>query len=664
MRKVGLIVGGLLLFSLLAAAESVTDLELSRDNIDEDTKFKIDVEVSVRSSASVEFFIDDKLFSKKNVGSSTDNVDSSVWDPDTRPLTCGPHTAMAVLSRGGREIDQVTQDFEVGNLPNVTWTPEEALVSDDMTFYLTDRSSGGVISSVKLDIYNPKTRKTYKVSTNIEGKATFDPPGYGEYEATISGRDYCGTFKFRAKKSLTVDGPHPVNPVAGEMVKLAVPWGVGVKVVHPNGTLAAATKNEGGGANFTINKSGEYFIVVGELSTEYWGKNISINITDRPTPQVTLSTEKPAVSKALGVTILHGGEPLSGAKVTITGPDNEHDVYTTTASGKITYTPVNVGDYGIVVDKDKYTIVEKIFSAKNKLNIEVTPETPRVGGQVTLVVRNQLGTVLEGVSIMLSDSEVGQTNAGGRYTLTLPEKKSYLITVSKQDMRYWDEILNVTTKDEINVTLSAASISLGESITASIFNAKGEATDAQLTLIDAAGVSTEISGTTVTPTQPGTYTLIISKPGYGSVENTVTVAAKSLDVAYDGTRKSLKLTLSSEGAPVEGVAVRVLSPEPGDYVSDAGGVVEIPAGTGLMQLTVNPGSTDAAYSEQSLNLAVKKDYKILLLLGLIFVIAVVAAAAVVQTNRIITKKHKGLATEPKKKKESFERKGGSSLQQM
>ena len=614
-----------ILLCLLGTASAISfySIDLSRSKIEQSQNFYIEVELEdPESNYQVAFYVDDYLLSTKNVGSG-ETIKSSEWDWEVDELNCGAHTARAELKRGNVSVENISMNFSVGRLPEVSYNPELPLVGKTLTLTFTDSQSKLPISGVKVDIYNTVTTKTEKRTTDSAGKVEYSPENHGNYQMTLTGRDYCGKIEFNARQKLSVDGPYPENPVVGEVVSLAIPSSVGVKLLDEGGRvyLTAETKL-GGGANFTVNKSGTYTILIGEISSRYWGVNKTLVVSDKNLPRITVTPEQPVVGEPVTVKVESGGAPLELAIVTVTAPDNSFDTFTTASSGTVVYTPTAIGRYTLIVEKDRYKTVDTTFESKNKLEVDVYPKSPKVGEDARVSVKNQQGNAVGDVSLTI-DGKQDSTDAGGLYAIKFTKAGTYSIAASKTPAMYWGAEKTVTVTGNLNITLTPETVEVGQPATITVSDNIGASVEAELTATKPDGTKQTLTGKSFLPEEAGSHTLEAAKTGYETATISLTVQPHPIVLTYAVEGKKLKVTLSSSGEALPGVTVALTSPYALTSMTDANGVVylDIPS-SGNYVFEVNKENTKPLYESKTAQEKIVKKRKLLLLALPAFVVIV------------------------------------------
>ncbi|MFH0860769.1 MAG: hypothetical protein V1921_06170 [Candidatus Altiarchaeota archaeon] len=624
----------LLVFAVLLAlstqvwAASLTGIDLSDTSIDPEESFYATADIrSPEPGMELRFYVDDHMFSVKRVGSGTEEVRSSDYSQsewDKYYIECGKHRVYAQLTRDNKIVDNISTTLNVGNLPLFSLDPERPSTSKPMTIIMKDEDSGDAAASVGVDILYVREGDIYKKESDASGKISFTPPESGRYDLTIgSSREYCGKYTFYAKKDIVIDGPFPKDPVAGELTTIALPSGVGLKGFDSTGKVVfTAYTTIGGGANFTINQPGTYTLSLGDMSSDYWARNVSITIGEKPVPEIRITPEKATVGESILITIISRGSPLSGAVVTITSPDNSFETFTTSTSGEIVYTPAAIGDYTIKAEKSRYTTVEQKFGARNTFKIDMNPAQPNIGSPMNLTIRNQLGATVADVSINFEGGS-GVTDSAGFYTFSLTRMEPYNIKVSKA--RFWEYSIDVTPLGVLKADISASEIELGQGVNIVATDAAGSQLTAEITSRLGEEVSAVEAGT-FTPAKPGLYNITVKKDGYNVVSQTLIVKAHPVDIDFKFSGKTLKMTLTSRGYPVRGVTVKLNEKT---AISDENGMVvyEID-GIGEYQLEMNRVNVIQDYESKLLIKQIEKRYNFWLLLIPVIMVLTLALATI------------------------------------
>jgi len=668
MKKVFLI--AVTLFCLAGSVQSIglIGIDISRKNIELEQNFKFEVSIKYpEANHQLYFFVDDHLFSQKMIGSTTEEVDSTEWNWDVVDLNCGEHTALAELRRGNVSVENISMNFDIGNLPAVSFDPKQPLAGRTIDIILTNAVSGAPASGLKVEIYDIQGGVKEKRSTDAFGKISYRPDNSGEYRMEFSGRDYCGKRSFYARKKLMIDGPHPENPVVGELISIALPADVGVKLFDENGDvyLLAETKI-GGGANFTVNKSGTYTLVMGDLSSRYWGINKTLVVSDKDVPKVLINPEKVVIGEPVTIKVESGGFPLDSAVITITAPDNSFDAFTTISSGMLVYTPSVIGKYTVSVEKERFEVIDKNFESKKKLDIDLTPRNPSVGEEVIISIKDQEGNPV-GDATLTIDGRAESTDASGLYVTTFKEARVYVVEASKTSFLYWDTEENITVTGTLNISLNPESAEVGQQTKIIVYDGTGNPISTNLTVTKPDGNQECLMENVYYPDQPGDHTIEALKEGYTTAKKTLFVSPNEINMHYEVDNNRLKMFLSSQGNPVPDIHVKLSSPYETEGVSDSDGAIyfSIKAG-GEYVFDVNKEKTRQEYEKKSVTEKIVKRRKTTLLVIPIIIVIILAAAALTVLYRVkhYRKGKKGKTSKTKSDSKLLEKSPKSSLSKL
>lgn len=659
----------ILFLACSAQAIGFDTIELSRRNIEPDQEFKIEVQLdNPGPNHQVEFFIDDYLLSRQNIGSDSDDVDSSVWDWDINELNCGHHTASAVLKRGNVTVETARLNFTVGTLPDVSFDPEQPRSGKTVTISLTDPDTRGTISGVKVEVYDVTAGKKEKMTTDSFGRVTYRPGDHGEYRLEFIGKGYCGKRVFYARNKLIIDGPKPEDPVVGELVSIALPSSVGVKLLGEDGNvyLTAETKI-GGGANFTVNDAGTYIIVIGELSSRYWGVNKTLIVSDKDVPRISFSPENPIIGEPVTIKVATGSSPIDLAVLTVTAPDNSFDAFTTSSSGSIVFNPTQIGRYSVIAEKERFKTVDQSFEAKNKLALDVKPAKPLVGEEVIFSVKNQQANPVGDVTLTFNTGESVVTDASGIYRSSFTQAGQLSVTASKTPTLYWQAAKNLTIYGTLTVTLTPAQLELGEEATIQVTDNAGNQVSAQLSATKPDGTKASVVGNKYVGDEPGVHVIVAELSGYESGDAELSVNPNPLDLVVIVDGEKIMVTLSSHGERVKDVNIKLSNPYVFEAVTDGAGVAFFDVrSAGEYVFEVNNKQTKKIYETKTqTERIIKIRNSLFLIIPLFFVIAFTAIALFIvyhlsqskKTGKKKTKRGKG----KKKSGETFEKSGGSRL---
>jgi len=615
----------LLLISVVEAAK-VIDLEVDPTSPRLNKAFKLVAKLSGETcNMYLIFSVDDVNFSSITPGCDREEVESKDWNWDTRSLECGIHTAKAELVNigDGEVVSSLSMDLVLGNPPNISVSPERPIPKKPLTITITD-TDGTAIKNLNVELYNERENKKELIeATNASGQTIFKPSTSGEYKLSITGTKYCGTKRFWVKSNLTIDGPHPENPVVGDQISLAVPMGIGVKYMDSEGNVYPQ-RTISGGVNFTINTPGTYTLIIGELSMDYWGINKTLVVSDRSTPSVTITPEMPIVNEQVNITVSSGGSKIADAKVTITKPDGMSEARNTFSDGTVSLIPTDLGSYTIKVQKVGYTTIEKTIIIKNRFRVTL-PKEIKANEKFTINVRDAQDLLVTGATVGIDELGTAGSSENGGFETVVASPGTYTISVKKTN--FWDYTEKINVLGELGISLSPEKIELGSITTVSVKDSAGNAVSADIKITGPEEIIVQGDTYVFTPKNVGTYTVTVTKENFGATTKTLEVVYREvvLDTRADGN--NLVVNLSSHGTPLAGMSVRI---ETGDgvreVITDANGIITFEiTESGNVTLIANPGNQNSMYESKTRVEAVVKQYDWLWIV-VIMVLVVIAIA--------------------------------------
>jgi len=625
-------------------------VEFSDDPIVPERDFDIEVKVrNIENSMEVWIYFDDDTlpFKKVNVGPDLEETKVSVPKDDwgvKLNLNCGTHTLKADLVRFGQVYDTIYEDFNVGDVPMIVFEPERPLPGEDVKIYFKDRDTEDIIKNLKVTItYMTGERESISLSTQSAGYVVFEPSRPGKYKIAIdTKKTYCGEMYFYAKRTMLVDGPHPADPLVGDMISIAVPASdIGVKAYDSNGDLYLTARTLITGAvNFTINDAGTYNLVIGETSTRYWGINKTLVVSSRPALTATIEPETPYVNSPMTVTVKAADTPLSNARVKFITPAGVQREYVTLANGKVIYDGVSaMGEYTVIVEKTGYEPVVKTFRANNGFQLELSPENPLLNEEAVLTVRDQDGLPVPDAEVSIMDTEIlGATDAQGQFKFMLTESNPdsdpgrYTLLVMKD--LFWSLNYQITAEDTFEITYPS-NTEVGDDINVRLFNSRGglltdNSVSVKITSPDNTLTSLNKADFTFKPVLVGNYLIEANKLGYVSTSASIEVKPHPLDVTPRIDGKDLVIEVMSYNNSVEGISVSVLMFDGRvlkQITTDGDGMASVAIETeGNVTIEVNKEGKNPLYETQTTTKYIQKSYRTLLLAAVVAVIVAVAVA--------------------------------------
>ncbi|WP_440946356.1 S-layer protein domain-containing protein [Methanosarcina sp. T3] len=250
------------------------------------------------------------------------------------------------------------------------------------------------------------------------------------------------------------------------------------------------------------------------------------------------------VGDTFDIEVTAGDEPVEDVTVKV----NSSTIGKTDADGLVEYTAEEEGTFKITAEKDDYTTANmnmKIIPPKEKISLNISPETVYVGDTITIEALKTIGgDPIEGVNVSVDGDLIGETDSDGQITYTTEDVGKIKISASGEG--FIDKSVEVTVKDYeaifefSNLVIDPIEVTAGKEATITIDaentgNAAGEY-DVELIVNDSSVDSQQISldvgqSTTVTfehiEEVPGTYTVEIE-----GQEATYTVKEKSSILLY------------------------------------------------------------------------------------------------------------------------------------
>ena len=244
----------------------------------------------------------------------------------------------------------------------------------------------------------------------------------------------------------------------------------------------------------------------------------------------------------IGVTA--GDKPIEGINVKV----NATSAGKTNADGIVQYTAEKEGTFKITAEKDGYTTANKnmkVIPPKEKMSLNITPETVYVGETITIEALKTIGgKPIEGINVSIDGNNIGKTDSKGKIKYTTEEVGK--IKVSATGEGFLDKNIEVNVKDYeaifefSNLVINPIEVKAGKEATITVDaenkgNAAGEY-NVELFVnessVDSQKISLDVGeNTTVTfkhaEETPGTYTVKV-----GGQEATYTVKEKSSMLLY------------------------------------------------------------------------------------------------------------------------------------
>ncbi|MBN2013597.1 MAG: carboxypeptidase regulatory-like domain-containing protein [Candidatus Altiarchaeota archaeon] len=619
----------LLLLASIASAAYIDEIETKPKDIDPNGEFTIKVYLGGETCGiQMKIYVDDKLFSSKNIGCENDEVETNEWDLSKDILECGVHKLQVDLIDSGSLIQTKKVDLNIGNAPQITISPKEPIPNAETTITFKDRETGKLLSDIDVRIFNIRdgASSAKEYSTNNKGEIKFISDSVGDFRLTVEDPKYCGTLDFWIRKTMPFAGPFPEDPVVGERIGVAVPAGVGVKYIDSEGNVYPL-RNLGGGVNLTINEAGDYTLIAGDVGIIYWRVVKNFTVSDKSRMSAKIEPEKAVTNKVVLLTVTTRGEPISNTPVKITKPIGGSETLETNANGEIRFTPETVGTYHYKVEKQRYETLEGDVSANNAFTVEITPYEPTADEDITLNVTNQLGNRVDNAMVYIEDSSgivvTERTGFDGSFKFRLSDPREYTIRVQKEG--FWDLEDRIRVYGVISIKLCPNEMEIGDEMRISITDNEGMETPAGITVTKPDGRTETIRNTTYKPARVGVYTIEASKTDYRTVSAELTVNPHPIEVTPTIVDNNIIVVLESHDKPVSGLTVLITTPN-GEVqaLTDENGIVKAPVNKeGNLTISVNNIDTNDEYENLIIRRRIAKQYDfILLILPVFFVIIV------------------------------------------
>lgn len=608
----------------------IRDIDVEPDDYEIDKDDKISVEVEFSGSpcnSKVLFFLDDVLFSSKNLRCDTDDIESNSWDLGEREVECGIHEIRVELFKSNEKIQTVNQTIRIGRVPEITITPERPLVDKQMIIEFIEED-GTPARNIVVDIYRVKkgvgSAKDY--DTGSDGKLKFTPKETGEYRFTIDDSNYCGSESFYVKKTLIVDGPKPSNPKIGDPVTFALSGSVGAKLVKSDGETTPLYTTISGGVNFSVDEGGTYTLVLGELSTEYWGVNKTIVIEDKADISLLIEPENPVIGRSILINTRVDGKALSGVDIEIEDQTSGIKRYTTDLNGVMNFIPDSIGLHRVYAKKKGYKESKKDFRVYNSLHVFFEPASPSPGQEVTLIAKNQLGYLIDGVNVFIPEIPVGgKTDNNGMFKFTPVKVGRYTVGLNKES--YWDveKELNISGLLELNLEKNVMEI--GESVTILTLDENGNQVSTSIKIRKPDGSEEILDGMIYTPEEIGKYQISAGGDGYVISTKELTVNPHPLEVntAVEGDVLVIK-TVSTYG-PVAGITLLLKTATKDEtLVTDENGISRTSLEEGEVRIIANTINVNREYGIKDITQEIRREHNYGMLA--LFLVAIVIFAVV------------------------------------
>ena len=389
-------------------------------------------------------------------------------------------------------------------------------------------------------------------------------------------------------------------------------------------------------------------MIIGELSTEYWGKNVSIRVYDKLTAKIEVSPDKPLINSPIRLHVSVPGqllEPIESLEVEVMKPTGEESTYIADEEGYVEFTPLVVGEYVVKVSREDLRTVTKSLNALNAFNVDLVGGDYMVNDEIDVVVKDQANILVPDASMTVENTGVsGLTDVNGGFSFNISNMGTYTLSITKENYWPYEEKFNVS--GFLCLNLSAYEIELGESIDISVFDMKGGETDALLMVQPPDQEKIRIEGASYKPNEVGTYRITASKNMYQDVQSKLVVIPHDIKIRSNLSGEYMVIRVSSKNKPVEGMSV-LLETNEGTYnaITDSDGIAEYEfKKDGLVTINANLVDSIREYKSKSVSYRIYKVYDYLILVVVLGLIIAASAASIFLINY-------GRPSQPAKKEE-------------
>ncbi len=596
-----------------AAAAEISKVEIVPENPTvDDEKFYVKAYFNGDTcGTNIAFSMDEKTFFTKNIGCGAEVQLSSGLDIDKYP--CGVYTASVRLSKGDTVLSNVSRVFETDNVLNVNVSPERPATKDTVKITVSDTEGKELSESIRIAVLNEDDDEV--VSEYTKSDLSFKPAYYGRYRVYIGDPLYCvKEQEVYVKKVLPVDGPRPSNPVVGDVITIAIPSDVGIKIIDSNCTPCMFPKTTiSGGANFTIDKPGTYIIVIGENSREYWSVNKTLIVSAKGAINTVFSPENPILGKPLTISVTSGGNHISEADVKLTRPTGVVESYKTTPDGTVVVAPQDVGRYTLTIKKEKFETATQSFEPKNSFSVQM-PQVIVVGQNATINVRDQYGNPVVNAQIFINGAAEGRADSGGNFVAEFGKAGVNKVTITKDT--YLDYEADVDASGVMEIVAPAES-ELGETVAVSTRDARGNTIESTIEITKPDGNKNSVSGSFV-PAAAGIYKITAVKTDYKTAEITINVNPRPLNLSITTDGGFIVIAAASRKAPVAGIELEVKTPTRTEALkTDANGIAKTSIETG--SIVVASKSDEYEKIVETHEVIKRRNYPLLLVIAVIII---------------------------------------------
>ncbi|MFC2154859.1 hypothetical protein ACFLRC_05210, partial [Candidatus Altiarchaeota archaeon] len=360
----------------------------------------------------------------------------------------------------------------------------------------------------------------------------------------------------------------------------------------------------------------------------YWGKNISVTVSDRPTLELEVTPEKIVARKQVVLKVLSRGVPVGGAKVVVTKPDSSVKSFVSSESGQVYFTEAtDVGEYSITVEKTRYEPYTQTLEARNEFTVNLMPDKPRVGETITFIVKDQLGKAVSNANVNVVGANISSRTTGeGEAKITLPERRDYKVKILKNE--FWDETIALSPYGSMNLELESNEVEVGKNISI----VASDTANIDVTLPDGSTQSfTDVKEIEFETSNVGTHKVQASKPDFVSSEEEFEVKPHPVNLSFSVEEEEIVIIAKSHGEAVEDLALIIHTPEKKQIERETNSQGKVSIGIavdGIYTIEVNPRSINPDYERKTLAEEAYKSRNYILLF-VIYIVIIIAAGILI-----------------------------------
>ncbi len=151
------------------------------------------------------------------------------------------------------------------------------------------------------------------------------------------------------------------------------------------------------------------------------------------------------IGDTINIEVTAADNPIEGITVKV----NTTSLGKTNADGIVEYTAEEEGTFKITAEKDGYTTANKnmkVIPPKEKMSLNITPETVYVGDTITIeALRTVGGNPIENVNISIDGTAAGKTGSDGKFTYATEEVGKLKISATAEG--FLEKSVDVDVKD-------------------------------------------------------------------------------------------------------------------------------------------------------------------------------------------------------------------------